>query len=662
VFVTLQAVTGAAAEEASFRYRPGLDGLRALAVAAVILYHGQVSWAKGGFLGVDVFFVLSGYLITSLLLTERENTGGVDLKAFWTRRARRLLPALFLLLVGVAIYAVVWAQPAELGTIRGDGFATLLYVSNWRFIFDGSSYFQAFQAPSPLAHTWSLAIEEQWYLLWPIALLILMRIVRASTKVFAAVLVGLTLCSAALMAILFHPGADPSRVYYGTDTRAQALLVGATFAALTAGRHPALRLDRLRRPWLLQTLGIIGAVLVGWMVVRADAQGAFLYRGGFLLAAIAAVLFVASATVDGLVASVLSIRPLVAIGAISYGLYLWHWPVDVVLDENRTGLTAFALFAARIAVTGVIATASYLVVERPIRRNGLAAFGSRVRAPRRLRPAIVAVAAGAVAILLALSTAGAVPAPNLASLANAHQLSQRHSDPRQARVLMVGDSQMFTLVYYGDAAFNAAGPRYSYAPIIGCGIFDPSVHLGGNCNERLPRWRQQIRLFNPDLSVVLIGAWESLDFTVKGHTYVHATPEHERELARIFASALRTLTARGGRVALLQVPCMDENQGDNPTMIHDRNLPASITNVNQALEAVARRDPKQISFVRWADAICPGGKFVAKINGITVRPDGVHYATHAGAEIATDKLAPILSRLAVEAHDARARKPVAAKG
>jgi hypothetical protein len=162
--------------------------------------------------------------------------------------------------------------------------------------------------------------------------------------------------------------------------------------------------------------------------------------------------------------------------------------------------------------------------------------------------------------------------------------------------------------------------------------------------------------------VLLIGAWEALDFTVNGHLYVHATPEHERELVRIFGSVLRTLTARQGRVALLQVPCMAENQGDNAKMIHDRNLPSSIANVNDALDTVARRDPKHISFVRWADAICPGGRFVAKINGITVRPDGVHYGSQAGAEIATDRLAPILSRLAVEAHDARARKPGAAKG
>ena len=233
-------MTGAPAEAGSFRYRPGLDGLRALAVAAVILYHGQVSWAKGGFLGVDVFFVLSGFLITSLLLTEHEKTGRIGLTAFWSRRARRLLPALFLVLAAVALYAVVWAQPSELGTIRGDGLASLLYVSNWKFIYTGASYFQAFQSPSPLTHTWSLAIEEQWYLLWPLAVILMMRVFRGNRKTMTAAIVGLALASATLMAVLFHPGSDPSRVYYGTDTRSQALLVGAALAALTAGRRPTL--------------------------------------------------------------------------------------------------------------------------------------------------------------------------------------------------------------------------------------------------------------------------------------------------------------------------------------------------------------------------------------------------------------------------------------
>ena len=165
-------------------YMPGLDGLRAIAVLAVFVYHFQSGggWLPGGFLGVDVFFVLSGFLITSLLLAEHGATGRIDLGHFWARRARRLLPALFGVLLGVALYAAVWGQATELGRIRGDGIASLLYVSNWRFVVDGSSYFSIFQAPSPLAHTWSLAIEEQWYLLWPLALIGLLRVLHVRLR------------------------------------------------------------------------------------------------------------------------------------------------------------------------------------------------------------------------------------------------------------------------------------------------------------------------------------------------------------------------------------------------------------------------------------------------------------------------------------------------
>ncbi len=643
-------MTGVGAEARGFRYRPGLDGVRALAVAAVILYHGDVSWAKGGFLGVDVFFVLSGYLITSLLLRELEQTGGIALAAFWTRRIRRLLPALFLVLVAVALYAVVWAQPTELTTIRGDGLASLFYVSNWRFIASGASYFQAFRAPSPLTHTWSLAIEEQWYLFWPLAMLLMMRVFRGRTQVVVAAIVGLAICSAVAMAVMFHPGGDPSRVYYGTDTRAQALLVGAAFAALTSGLRPTIRLDRLRRPWILQIAGIGGAAIVATMVVRVDSAGTFLYRGGFLLAAVAAVLFVGAAAVDGPVASVLSIKPLVAVGVISYGLYLWHWPIDVLLDEARTGLSGLALFALRIGVTGAIATASYFLVERPIRRNGLAPLGSWARA--RLRPAIVAVTAALLVLLLVVSTEGATPAPSLAAISKVNQLARRHRDPSKTRVLMLGDSQLLSLVFYGSAAFAQSGPQYQYKPILGCGVFDAVEQVGGNCAGRVRTWKNQIRTFNPDLSVLLIGAWETLDFTVDGHTYVHGTPEHERELERLIGKAIHPLTARHGKVALLEVPCFNETHGDSKT-IHDRNDPSSIANVNHALRAVADRVPGRVTFVAWADAICPGGRYASQIDGITVRPDGVHFGTIAAARIVTDRITPILSHLAREAREDR---------
>ena len=246
-----------------------------------------------------------------------------------------------------------------------------------------------------------------------------------------------------------------------------------------------------------------------------------------------------------------------------------------------------------------------------------------------------------------------MPAPSLAALPNADQLTARHRDPSKTRILMLGDSQMFTLLFYGNAEFSAAGPQFSYAPIIGCGIFDAAEHLGGNCEDRAQIWKTQIQKFDPDLSVLLIGAWETLDFTVNGHLYVHGTEAHERELEELLRVAIAPLTARRGRVALLEVPCFDETQGDNPQVDAQRNSPESIANVNDAMKAVASAEPDRVSFVRWASAICPGGHYVAKIDGVTVRPDGVHYGSKPAGKIVTDRLVPILSRLALEARAAR---------
>ena len=210
-----------------------------MAVAAVLLYHGDISWARGGYLGVDAFFVLSGFLITSLLLAEWRGDGRIALSAFWARRARRLLPALFLVLAAVAAYGAVIAAPAELAHLRSDGLSALGYVANWGQIFSHQSYFESFAAPSPLRHTWSLAIEEQFYLVWPLLVAGVLRCRRGSIRSLGAVTGALLAASAVWMIVLYKPGVDPTRVYYGTDTRAQSLLMGALLAIL---------LTRLRRP------------------------------------------------------------------------------------------------------------------------------------------------------------------------------------------------------------------------------------------------------------------------------------------------------------------------------------------------------------------------------------------------------------------------------
>lgn len=259
------------------RYLPALDGIRALAVLAVLAYHGGQTWAAGGYLGVDAFFVLSGFLITSLLLAERRQTGAIDLQAFWMRRARRLLPALFLVLGAVAVYAALAAAPTELERIRLDGLGSLFYVANWRFVFSHQSYFEQFAAPSPLRHMWSLAIEEQFYLVWPLLVFGLLRWGNGKMRKLALAAGSLALLSLGLMAILHSPGQDPSRVYFGTDTRATSLLVGALLAMLAAWR-PFGKTARERTALHIAALASAG-VLGYWWATTPD-RSDWLYEGG----------------------------------------------------------------------------------------------------------------------------------------------------------------------------------------------------------------------------------------------------------------------------------------------------------------------------------------------------------------------------------------------
>ncbi|HWF15289.1 MAG TPA: acyltransferase [Acidimicrobiales bacterium] len=360
------------------RHLPALNGLRAVAVIGVVAYHLQLGWARGGYLGVDLFFVLSGFLITTLLLEEWVGSGRIDLAAFWGRRARRLLPALFLVVGALAVYLVVngvWGGAGanglvDLSGLRGDAISTLLYVNNWHSIFVHQSYFAQFSTPSPLQHTWSLAIEEQFYLVWPLLLLVLLRFGRRGWRGLGVVLsVGLGVLSSILMAVLFTPGADPSRVYYGTDTRLFDLMAGATIAFVAAARpQPNARAQRTLH--VVAPLAAV-ALLVFW--VFAGTSGGlptnFMFESGFLVCAALAGLVVADARLlePGRLARGLAWGPLHFLGTISYGIYLWHWPVIVYVNGARTGLSTWPLDLLRVVLTLALSTASYYLIERPIR-------------------------------------------------------------------------------------------------------------------------------------------------------------------------------------------------------------------------------------------------------------------------------------------------------
>lgn len=367
---------------------PALDGLRALAVMAVVLYHGEVSGLPGGFLGVEIFFVISGYLITALLISERQRTGGTAYLAFWARRARRLLPALFAL---AAVVGLVWVLfvPGELARIRGDFVASLTYVTNWYQILVHQSYFEAIGRPSPLRHLWSLAVEEQFYLVWPIALAVIYRLTRGRRGHIAIVTMGLALASAVWAIILFTPGVDPSRVYYGTDTRASGVLLGAVLAIVVPPWEMHARVRSAGRG-IITALGAIGLAGILYMVLRVNEFDPFIYQGGFVVLDLLTLAVIISLVhpVSTPFAKFFALPPLLWVGRRSYGIYLWHWPIFVLTRPGvDVDVNGWLLLILRLILTFAVAEVSYRFVEMPVRNGALSRLWSGRNEPSGLIPA-----------------------------------------------------------------------------------------------------------------------------------------------------------------------------------------------------------------------------------------------------------------------------------
>ncbi len=362
----------------SMSYMPGLDGLRTLAVFAVIAYHLGLSWAPGGLLGVNLFFVLSGYLITNILQVQWEHSGKIDLKDFWLRRAKRLLPALFVMLAGVMLWTVLFA-PERLAALKQETLAAVFYYSNWFLIFHEVSYFESFGPPSPLGHLWSLAIEEQFYLFWPLLLGLGFRLLRRHKWIIGGK-VAIALVSALAMALIYIPGHDPSRVYYGTDTRAFALLLGAVLAMAWPRENMSAELTGSRR-LALDGAGSTGLFIVLWMIFRTNQYQPFLYQSGLLIFSIAAAVLVAVlAHPTSRLARLFAWTPLRLLGKWSYGIYLWHYPIIVLSSPlvNTRGPNALLSFY-QISISVLLAVLSYYLIEEPIRYGKVKSLRLRAR-------------------------------------------------------------------------------------------------------------------------------------------------------------------------------------------------------------------------------------------------------------------------------------------
>jgi peptidoglycan/LPS O-acetylase OafA/YrhL/lysophospholipase L1-like esterase len=460
---------------------PGLDGLRALAVLAVIAYHLGLGWAPGGLLGVGVFFTLSGYLITDLLLGQHETTGRLQLMDFWLRRARRLLPALFVMLAVVAAWVTLLDRD-QLPAIRGAVAASAAYVANWWLIAQHSSYFAQFAPPMPLGHLWSLAVEEQFYLIWPWLLLLGLRWARgrrrARTRLAAATLL-LAAVSAVAMALLYRPGYDPTRIYDGTDTRAFAVLIGAALAFVWPSRHLGSDVTETAR-WILDGIGITGLAIIAVLIWRTSEYSPSLYRGGMVLLSAGTVLTVgAAASPASRLGVVLGIRPLRWVGVRSYGIYLWHYPI-IVLTTPPDGRDSLARGALQVAAAFGVAALSWRFVEEPVRHGAIGRWLAQARsagwrlgaAGRRTRLTVVA-SVGVVALAScglagvvrpsASPEAGTVPAPSPA--AARLQPSSAPASPSPAATGGPARTACRAVVHIGDSTSDGLiSPDYLPSP------------------------------------------------------------------------------------------------------------------------------------------------------------------------------------------------------
>ncbi|MCU1452857.1 MAG: oatA 3 [Acidimicrobiales bacterium] len=640
-----------------------------MAVLVVIGYHLGLTWLPGGFLGVDLFFVLSGYLITGLLLTEVARSGGLDLGRFYARRIRRLFPAMAVLLLVFAIVALR-SDPLDRATMRADGLSALLDVANWHFIASGASYFAQFTMPSALRHTWSLAIEEQFYLLWPLMVLAITALARGRSRVVGGVVAGLATASFTASIVLYHPGTDPSRVYFGTDTRAFTLLVGALLAVVDRGSRWGPTGGRRGRAWAMASVPAIGG-MVGMFLMAGD-RDVWVYRGGLLAFALLAAVVIGAAH-GGIVGRVLSTEPLRWIGTISYGLYLWHWPLDVWLTPQLVHASGWRLDVIRVLATFGVAVASYYLVERTVRQG---------RFPRRAALEAFGWTIGLLVAVIAVGTLGARPLPDYlqasrrdpngpilvrtaarpaAKFAPATTRATSAADSTTTtvlsrpptRVLLLGDSVAASVQGALGDELLGRGVSFADGTVVGCGVVlgdpaDPSsrqvITSVRACSGTIAKVQQAaLGQVHPDL-VLLFSTWEREDRIVDGQYFAAGTPAWASHMLTLYDDTISRVTAAGARVGLVLPP--DPVAGvHGQARVVDRVR--RTTALRDVLAKVAQRHAGSVTPVDLASIVCPGQPPCPPIvGGLELRhEDGIHFDSPASQGWVARRIASLLTQL-----------------
>ena len=662
-------------EETRMGYQPALDGLRALSVIAVILYHAGIQWIPGGFIGVEVFFVVSGFLITSLMIDEQHVSGKVSLKQFWIRRARRLLPALFTMLIA-SLAAVTFFAKDSAPDFRQDVLPALGYFSNWwQIYFVDTPYFAANSLPM-LRHLWSLAVEEQWYVLWPIAFVFVLGNKRIPRWI-SAVVIGLLAAAVMVGTALAFTVDNETRInflYLSTITRSSGLLLGAALACVW---HPwkkaVVRFAKVRSGFAdvlalgaLATLGYISA-----FTHVADEQ---LYMGGLAAATVASAVIIAVVVRSGksLVKQALSFPLLVEIGRRSYGLYLWHWPIFVVTGARLSSIRlAYALTA-----TVIINEFVYQFIETPARKGAIGNWLRQRRqlsAMRRRLPVALTVVVAALIGVTSVQLSGiqardvsvdtgntdvvfVVPTtlPTTATTAVNTPVTSTTLAKLPRRLVIVGDSQAHSL-----AVNKPSGIEKTFVitngSIDGCGVYDRGVGIGGtsgkfrrnfaNCKGFETKWANSAAQAKADVALVVVGAWEVMDLQINSFLFKVNTVPADTMFKTQLQRGIDALRKQNVAVALLEVACMRpvESKGGPVPPLPQRGDDTRTGHLNALMREVAAPENDGVYFVNGPKEWCSDPKVA---NSLSYRWDGVH-VYKPGAKLILESIAPAILQIPV---------------
>jgi peptidoglycan/LPS O-acetylase OafA/YrhL len=671
--------------ERSLQYRPYLDGLRGIAVILVFVFHAARPGLPGGFIGVDIFFVLSGYLITRILIAQHAKTGRIRIADFYARRIRRLMPAVILLVMVVVVREALWGDLLQLASRMRDGLATLFYAENWNLISQSDQYFQEAATASPLRHAWSLSIEEQFYLLWPLILIPILAFGRQRLRRSTVVVMTLAGVSAVAMAVLFEPGLV-TRAYYGTDSRVHQPLIGAVLAFLMV--RPGSEESRQERAYYRWP--ILAAVSLGGLAVAArvltGASPAY-YRGGSVVVAVlTAILILAlERSPRGWASRSLGWNPLKQLGRISYGFYLWHWPIILWLTvpEGFDFWERRVVNLAQFGLTLAISTASFVLLENPIRERSTRL--GRLKSPATIAVGLTTLVAAGVFTYAVLAQATVLPPDRTEPATDATGVPTDETgptlDPAELAATAIADPsyepcpdnpepcvkvdgaspESPTVVLIGDSTAQSYDPalkelaarygfRYVQAAVGGCPIShrllatgtDGELHKPSNflCFDELPGiYEKVIEEYQPAL--ILATSWNETNQHMEGDRLLErGTSEHLEATTAALRDTVDYLLSGGARLAFIEVlppgysvDCLKQGSPTSDSCIRPITDESGERPYNEIFASLADELNPDVVAISLTDVVCPDDQCPLTVDDMVQRYDGGHLTATASRHL-----------------------------